>query len=71
MPLSWTPQTTASMSNVDQYTRRPVVAQKRERKFVPKEKQLEKLRKRLEQEQMTSTVAVDICRNCNDEVVFL
>jgi len=41
------------------------------RGYVSKEKQLEKLRSRLQRDDAVMTSTVDICRNCEDEAVFV
>jgi hypothetical protein len=47
---------------------RGIFLERRERKFVSKERQLEKLRSRL---CATEEGASDICKNCHDEMVSL
>lgn len=77
MPLSWTavPATsceiTTSIASGNAQRRERVQSAVVSTNYVSKEKQLEKLRSRLQRDGVTMKTAIASCRKCTDEAVFL
>lgn len=63
-------QTMGTFSNDQRVVPRRIVVSAREKCFVPRERQLQRLKLRLDQERATREL-VDVCRACSDTVVVV